>query len=157
MIVTNIGIILYSETGNTLSVAERLKTALLNKGHSVSLLKVEAEKAAEGSAVPVRLTAEPDTSAFDALIFASPVQAFSLAPAMKLYLSRIASLKGKKVYCFVTQHLKKNWMGGNRSIRQIQALCKAKGAEAASGGIVHWSHAQREAQIDSVIKKVGAI
>lgn len=39
----------------------------------------------------------PDVSGYDAVIFASPVQAFSLAPVMKLYLSKLPSLAGKKV------------------------------------------------------------
>ena len=152
-----IGIILYSQTGNTLSVAERLTKVLEIKGNTVNLLKVEALNAETKSSAPVKLKTTPDVSPYDAIIFASPVQAFSLAPAMKLYLAQIANLKGKKVYCFVTQHLKKDWMGGNHATKQIQAACKLKGAEAISGGIVHWSHTDREGQINAVVKKLGAI
>jgi flavodoxin len=153
----NLGIILYSQTGNTLSVAEKLAKVLENKGHTVNLLKVEALNTEPKSSAPVKLKTTPDVAPYEAVIFASPVQAFSLAPAMKLYLGQIASLKGKEVYCFVTQHLKKDWMGGRHATRQIQAACRHKGAEAISGGIVHWSHSDREGQINALIKKLGAI
>jgi flavodoxin len=109
----NVGIIVYSQTGNTLSVAQKLEGALKANGHAAGIARVEA-----GST--------PDVSPYDLVIFAAPVQAFALAPAMKLYLSQISSLAGKKVCCFVTQQLKKAWLGGNHAVRQIQAACKGK-------------------------------
>ena len=87
----NIGIIVYSQTGNTLSVAERLKEALSSKGHTSSIERVEIV----AESLHPKLKAAPDTVPYDALVLASPVHAFTLAPAMKAYLAQLPELSGK--------------------------------------------------------------
>lgn len=150
----NVGIIIYSQTGNTLSVAEKLKEVLLAKGHTAVIERVEAENDAPNSKQPPRLTKAPDPSAYDAVYFGAPVHAFSLCPVMKLYLAQLPQLRHKPVSCFVTQHLKKPWMGGNRAIRQMRALCGDKGATNRESGIVNWTAPGRDAQIDTVTAKL---
>ncbi len=145
-----IGIIVFSQTGHTLSVAERLAGALKAKGHEAEVARVEPVEAKPNSPAP-------DARPYDAVIFASPVQGFTLARVMQLYLSGISDLSGKKVSCFVTQHLKRAWMGGNRSVRIIAAACRAKGAEIDKSGIVHWSGADRDSQIASLVEKLSAL
>jgi flavodoxin len=152
-----IGIIVYSQTGNTLSVAEKLAQALTSKGHSVNIAKVETESETKPATKASELKSAPDVSPYDAIIFASPVQAFSLAPSMKVYLANISSLTGKQVYCFVTQHLRYAWMGGNRAIRAISAVCKQKGAQVKKSGIVHWSDKARDQQIEAVVRSLSEI
>jgi flavodoxin len=152
-----IGIIAYSHTGNTLSVARKLEEALKAAGHSASIARVEPVNDEPGKSGFTELKAAPDVSPYDAVIFAAPVQAFSLARVMKQYLSQIADLSGKKVYCFVTQGLKKKWMGGNHAVHQIKSACKAKGADVVASGIVNWSGSTRDKQIEDIVKRLGAI
>lgn len=152
-----VGIIVYSHTGNTLSVAQKLEKALEAAGHEASIARIEPVNDNPHAAAPVRLKTAPDISLYDAAIFASPVQAFSLAPVMKLYLSQISGLAGKKSYCFVTQHLKKAWMGGNHAIRQIKKACRAKGSDILSSGIVNWSGSTRDNQIDDIVRRLSTI
>ncbi|HWQ74260.1 MAG TPA: hypothetical protein VN441_03005 [Syntrophomonas sp.] len=153
----NIGIIVYSHTGNTLSVAQKLEQALKAAGHAASIERVEPVNDDLRSSAPVELKSAPDVSVYDAVVFASPVQAFSLARVMKLYLSQISSLSGKKVYCFVTQGLKSKWLGGSHTIGQIKSACKAKGADVIASGIVNWSGQKREEQINDIVSRLGAI
>lgn len=152
-----VGIIVYSHSGNTLLVAQKLEEALRSAGHAVSIERVEPVNGNPRAPGPVELKSAPDVGPYDAVIFASAVQAFSLAPPMKLYLSRIPGLNGRKIYCFVTQHLKQQWLGGKKAVRQIAAACKVKGADVIPGGIVNWSGGSREKQIDDIVKKLGAI
>jgi len=149
-----VGIIVYSKTGNTLSVAERLEKALSSAGHDVEIQKVKVNSDKEGSTGKLSLISNPDVTPYDAIIFAAPVHAFSLAPAMKLYLGQIADLSKKKVYGFVTQQFKKPWLGGNRAIRKLNALCQKKGAELQDTGIVNWSNSKREKQIEELVHKL---
>lgn len=135
-------------------MAQKLEQALRDRGHAVSIARVEPVQEDPRAPSPVQLKSAPDVSAYDAVIFASPVQRFSLAPAMKLYLSKLPSLAGKKVTCFVTQHLKKQWMGGNRGVGQIKSACKGKGAHIAASGIVNWSGETRERQIDAIVSRL---
>lgn len=143
----NIGIIVYSQTGNTLSVAERVEKVLKEVGHTARVEKIEVE----GEGYAVKLTSAPDVAPYDTVIFATPVHGFSISPPMKIYLSALSDLSGKKVYCFVTQQLKKDWMGGNRAIKQIREACRKKGADIINSGIVHWSDDLREKQIEDVV------
>ncbi len=151
-----IGIIVYSHSGNTLSVAQRLEKAMTAAGHTVTIERVEPVNDDPNSNAPVQLKSAPDIRPYDAVVIASPVHAFSLPRIMKLYLSQVPDMTGKKVSCFVTQHLKRSWLGGSRTVRQIQSACRAKGAELMSSGIVHWSAATRQDQIDDVVRRLSA-
>lgn len=149
-----IGIIVHSKTGNTLSVAQKIKQELLNAGHSVNLEQVTAvdeDAAAQGK---VQLKNIPDVSNYDAVIFGAPVHAFSLSNAMKEYFSKTASLSGKKVSCFVTQQFPYAWMGGNRAVGQMRKACETKGTSVLATGIANWSHKQRETKISDMVRKL---
>ena len=152
-----IGIIVYSQTGHTLSVAQKLKEKLLSAGHSASLEQVVSASEKPAVKGKAELKSIPDISEYDTLVFASPVQAFSLSSVMSAYLTQIPSLKGKKVACFVTQQLPRPWMGGNRAIAQMKAICKAKGIEVCETGIVNWGNKQREQMIEDVVKRFAAL
>lgn len=148
----NIGIIVYSQTGNTLSVAQRLEEALLKAGHFVQLERVTVESTKKLSK-GMRLESRMDLNDYDMLFFGSPVHAFALASPMSVYLSNLSSLKRKKVGVFVTQGLKYAWMGGNRSVSQMKKLCLQKGAEVFATGVVGWSSGSREKQIQDVVER----
>lgn len=152
-----IGLIIYSQTGHTLEVAERLRSALTDAGHEVKLEQITAEASNPKEPLNVTLQYAPDASAYDLLYFGAPVQAFSLCPAMKAYLRQAASLRGKRVGCFTTQQLKFAWMGGNRAIRQMSDAIAQKGGEVAASGIVHWSHPQRETMIQRVVNELATV
>ncbi|HNX14116.1 MAG TPA: flavodoxin [Oscillospiraceae bacterium] len=149
----NIGIFVYSQTGNTLSVAQKLEGTLRSIGHMVAIKNVKAVDDHPSSDASRKVETPPDISNFDTVIFAAPVQAFSLARPMKVFLAQIASLSGKKVYGFVTQGLKKPWLGGNRAIREITAACNLKGAELLASGIICWNSDTRESQINELTKR----
>lgn len=147
-----VGIIVYSKTGNTLTVAERISSQLEADGIAVSVGRFSAETLPQSNK-PVRLTAVPNPNGFDAVIFGAPVQAFSLDPAMALYFEQINSINPKNVFCFVTQYFKKPWMGGNHAIKQMLALLNKKGITAKSLGVVNWSSEQREEQILQIMRQ----
>ncbi|MDP3448867.1 MAG: flavodoxin domain-containing protein [Eubacteriales bacterium] len=149
----NIGIIVYSKTGNTLQVAERIKVALELQGNTVSVKRFQAETSGETSNTPLQLTASPDPNVYDAVIFGAPVQAFSLDPAMAMYLRQIGTIRSMPAMCFITQHFKKPWMGGNRAMKQLLMLLKSRSVTAVPMGVVNWSSEQRDAQIEFISRK----
>lgn len=151
-----IGIIVYSRTENTLSVAERLKESYLNAGHTVNFERIAAENEDPSSKSEIRLTYIPDTSAYDCVIFGAPVQGFALSPIMKAYLSQLMNLNGKKIACFVTQHFPKRWMGGRQAIGQMVRLISKNGGVVLETDIVNWSSKGRETQICALIDKFDA-
>jgi flavodoxin len=146
-----IGIIVHSHTGNTLSVAQRMKDAFCSLGHDATIDRVKAVGEDPSKPGPVELETVPDTSDYDLIIFAGPVNGFSASRVMKEYLSLIPSLKGKPVCIFVTQQLKKAWMGGNRTVKQMRKACEEKGAAVLKTGVINWSNIRREWQIERLL------
>lgn len=147
----NIGIIVHSHTGNTLSVAEKLKEKFLSEGHLVNLEQVTAVNEDPAAAANVDLKTIPDTVGYDMLIFGAPVRAFSLSPVMLLYLNQLPSLQDIKISCFVTQQLPFAWLGGNRSIKQMKKAVIAKNGTVQKSGVVNWSSKKRDDLITDLI------
>jgi len=145
-----IGIIVFSRTGNSLSVAEKIREACIANGHEATIERIHAEHEEPNNQFPLKLTATPSLSGYDAVVLGAAVEAFSLSPVLKAYLAQLPGAGGKRAACFVTQHLSKPWLGGNRAIRQARALCKAKGLDVRATGIVNWTNKARDAQIAGV-------
>lgn len=151
-----VGIIVHSHTGNTLSVAQRLKEVLAAAGHLVSIERVEAIDENPNAAINVKLKNIPDTSAYDILIFGAPVRGFSLSPVMKAYLAQIPTLNEKRVGCFLTQAFPHPSMGGNRAMGEFKKACEAKNGNVIQAGIVNWSLG-REKKIANILEKLGSL
>ena len=138
-----IGIIVYSQTGNTLSVAEKLKEKLVAAGHSAEIEQVTVAGGRKAGDRNFQLETRPDVEQYDALVLGAAVEAFSLSPVLATYLRGIGSLDGKRVACLVTQFFPYPWMGGNRPIRQMCRLCESKGATVTGSAIVNWCRFRR--------------
>ena len=149
-----IGIIIHSHTGNTFSVAEKLKEEFLSKGHIVTLEQVTAVNEDPQAAANVELKTIPDTAQYDMLIFGAPVRAFSLSPVMLLYLNQLPSLDGKKISCFVTQQLPFPWLGGKGAIKQMKKAIIAKNGTVHETAVVNWSSKKREDLITDLISRL---
>lgn len=144
-----VGIIIHSDSGNTLQVGKNLERKLIAKGHSVTLERVVAANE-EPLAKNISLQSKPDTDTYDMIILGAPVHAFSLSSVMRAYLDQLTTLKDKKVSCFVTQGLAKSWMGGNRAVKALKKLCIEKDAEPLKTGVINWSSRAREKQIEDM-------
>jgi hypothetical protein len=153
----NIGIVVYSWSGNTLSVAEKLKEKLSEAEHTAALEQVTVVGERKQGARDFQLEALPDVGPYDAVVFGSAVEAFSLSPVLAEYLKRIGSLERKKVACLVTQFLPYPWMGGSRAIRQMRRLCEAKGATIAGSAIVNWAKFRREDTTSAAIDRLSGL
>ncbi len=153
----NIGVVVYSWSGHTLSVAEKLKEKLSASGHSTELLKVKVDGERKRGARDFQLGALPDIGRFDGLVFGAAVEAFSLSPVLTEYLKQIDSLQGKKVGCLVTQQFPYPWMGGNRAIGQVKKLCRAKGATIVGSAVVNWAKSRRETTTAAAIDRLSKL
>ncbi len=157
----NIGILVHSMTGHTLSVAQRIEKKLMDKGHTCRIERVSArdeESLSKGQVMqPIQLISPPDPLVYDALILGAPVWGFSLSKVMNAYIDRLPKLSGKKAACFITQSFAYPIFGGNRSLRQMKADCQQKGASLYASGIVNWSNSRREEQIENLVQSFAQI
>ncbi len=138
----NIGMIVCSHTGHTLSVAIELKENLTTHGHTVSLEKIEEETLS-------RLNTSLINS-WDAVIFCSYVQGGAPAVPMKSYLEGVPSLQGKRVACLVTGAFP-SAIGRKQTINYIKHACEIKGANICGTGSVGWWSFNRSKQILEVV------
>jgi len=149
----NIGIIVYSKTGNTRTVADRLKEKLEAAGHDVAIDPVVPEEDSEPGKT-IRFSAAPDITPYEAIVFASPVQGFALSSFMKAYLVQIGPLKDKTTAGFVTKRLKGAWTGARSALRFMKKAVESKGATLAATGFIVWSSDERERMIGETIDKI---
>jgi NAD(P)H dehydrogenase (quinone) len=146
----NIGLIIHSQTGHTLTVAERLKTELTGMGHEVDLVHLLPDKPATPGKLsdPILL---PSLQQYDGIVFGSHAEGLSLAPAMKRAMDAMPSLAGKKVACLVTQYFRQPWLGGSRSVKQMSDLCSKKNGIVKSTATVQWKAEDRVARIEKAV------
>ena len=153
----NIGIVVYSWSGNTLSVAEKLKERLAANGHTVDLVQVKVVGERKQGARDFELDTLPDIGAYEGLVFGAAVEAFSLSPVLGEYLKKVDSLAGKKVGCLVSQQFPYPWMGGSNAVRQMRKLCKAKGAAVVGSAVVNWAKSRREKTTKIAIERLAGL
>ena len=154
----NIGIIVFSKTGNTLSVAEKLLGALLEKGHKAVLEKVTARNDSEMDPGKIVLSNAPSIDGYDMLVFAAPVNGFRLAVVMQAYLQGLPSLGEKLLAGFVTQAFPFPSMGGNQAINGMEKQLQAKGGTLSATSVVNWTFPGKRAKlIAETIEKITAI
>jgi len=150
-----IGIIVHSQTGHTYSVAQKLQEKLAADGHSVNVERITPVDPKQTDPKKVQIEKLPDLSAYDALVLAAPVQAFSVSPVMKAYLPQLPLLNGKKVAVFVTKGLPFKWTGGNKAISQLKTAVESKGGNVVGTGILVWDGAGREKKIADMVENLG--
>ena len=139
-------IVIYSKTGNTRVVAQKLAQSM----HS-EIFEVKAVSDDPNILLP-QLTEKPDVSGFDHLVFASPVHGFSLAKIMESYLKQLSDLTDKTVDLFITHHFPFAWMGGNRALKQMKRIVEAKKGIVGKMTSVNWTSKKREQVIDDMIQ-----
>ncbi len=152
-----VGIIIHSETGNTDSVAQKLKEKLSEAGHMATIERLSVVGKARPGMKEVQFETLPDISQYDALVFGSPVQAFALSSAMKCYLEQIGSLQDRKVALLITQFFPYPWMGGNQAVGKMKSICAEKGAAICGSSIINWSSRRRDAKIFDDVDRLGSL
>lgn len=148
-----IAVVIYSYTGNTFSVGQKIVEFLQKNHHQAQLIRVSVIQD-QPSKTDIELGKTESTEPFDQVIFGSPVRAFSLAPAMVRYLEQIESLHGKPVSCFVTKQLPFVWTGGSGALRKMVSLLSEKGALINEKAVINWASKDRENKINDFIRSL---
>lgn len=152
-----IGLIFFSQTGNTRSVAKKLQENLAAAGHSVVLEEITITGDTPAQAGKFELANVPAVDSYEAIIFGAPVQAFSLNPAMKAYMEQLPSLAGKKVAIFVTKQIPLLWLGGTGAVAMMKKACETRGANVAGTEIVVWAEAKREKTVGKCVENLSKL
>jgi flavodoxin len=150
----NIGIILYSFSGNTLSVAERLKETLSAAGHAVNLEQIATVGPGTLAAESGELKTKPAIDVYDGLVFGTPVRGGTPSLPMVNYLEQIPSLEGKRVTLLVTGFFPVAGWGREQTIAQLREICESKGATVCDSASVGWFSLGRKRQISAAVDRL---
>lgn len=153
----HIGIIVYSRTGHTLSVATKLMQKLSAAGHAVKMEELKPVGPSMPGTKDVQFEHLPDAAAYDALVFGAPAEGGVPAAPMTSYLNQIASLQNKPVALLVAQGFPFPSWGGNQTVAQMKSLCESKGAIVLGSGIVNWLNLRRGRQIAEVVDHLSSL
>ena len=151
-----IGIVVYSQTGNTLAVAEKLREKLNASGHQAAIERITLASDPKDMR-NIRFNALPDLAGYEAFVFAAPVQAFQLCAAMRAYLHKMPELKGGKAAVLVTKAWTSAWTGANGAMKAISSAIEAKGGKACGAGFVGWGSKQRDKDIGALTDKLAGL
>lgn len=146
-----IGIIVYSQIGNTSSVASSLYDKLKKEKYDVSLEKIEALRDMKKNNRNFKIINAPDLDKYDFLILASYVEGFMLCPVMKEYLKNISSKKNKRALAFLTHLFPFHWMGANHAMKEMISFSKKKEIIVQKTEIIDWSNKKRGKEIEILI------
>ena len=147
----NIAIIAHSQTGNTLSVALKLKSRLEEMNHHISLVHIKnAEEQNTLNQEPsLIISGDELLQEYDVMIFAGWVQAFSLCLGFSSYLKKLPILKANQTHIYVTHHFPFAWMGGNHAISQMKSILNGHNITANTTKVFNWSNKKNSQQIQN--------
>ena len=151
-----VALIIYSLTGHTKSVADKIKSLLVSEGHSADYLQINHEPKQENGNPNEKVVFKdlPDLDAYDTFVFGSYVEAFNLCRVMQQYLQQLNN-KSAKAVCLTTQQFMKSFLGGNQAQKKMKKLLTAKEFSVVGGANVGWKFEEgREQRIYEAAQKI---
>lgn len=158
-----IGFIVHSQSGNTLSVAQKLMNQLIAQGHVVMLTHIKDENVNGSMQHPERYITVVDEveSNVDILFIGGWVQAFGLCRGLNYVIQHHFNIQAKQTHLFLTHHFPFEWMGGTSAMKQLSKLVLTKGLVVKTTKIFNWSRKNNQKNIelwvDSVIAQLRAL
>lgn len=152
-----IGIIVFSQTGNTVSIGEKIYQKLLKLKYDTEFEQIKLVDNSLPRKEPFKLNVIPSTDKYDIIILGSFVEAFQLSPVMKSYIDQINNLNNKKIICFVTQFFPYEWMGGKNSVNQMKKLCNNKNGNVIKTAVINWKNKNRINKSNKLIEEICSI
>lgn len=143
-----VGIIVYSHSGHTLAAAQHLKERLSAAGHQPALERLELAGPAPAGREEVPLKNCPDISAYNAVVFCSPVHGGRPALPLTHYLAQLPPQKGRPAVLLVTHFFRPDW-GAELTIAALRAACETRGARVIGAASVRWPGLGRSRRLES--------
>ncbi|MBD3239937.1 MAG: hypothetical protein GF331_05080 [Chitinivibrionales bacterium] len=152
----NIAVVVFSQTGNSATVARTIASTLREKGHDtdVHLLRT-TEKLSPGTRT-VTFTDTPDISSADVLILGGPVWAFRASPPLRSYAAGLSSLQGKKAALFVTHGLPVFFAGHGRALSVLSRRLRDLGADIVAQEALLCFTKPKAQRMNAVAEKIAA-
>jgi len=151
-----IGMIVYSFTGKTKLVAERVAEILLTDGYEVDLNYLEPKEPLNLKAKEVEINEIPDPMRFDALVLGTPVQGGRMSAPMRFFLEQRTLLDGLDIVFIATHFFRREW-GAVQTLQDLRKMCESKGGNVLGSIDIKWWSVFRQREIVSAIEHLRSL
>lgn len=132
-----IGLVYYSFSGKTKRAIQFLQYAFREKNLEVETIEIKLEKEEKNffrQSMSAFFKQKPklvdsldyDVASYDCIVFATPVWAFTITPALRSYLSTLRGLENKKAACLVTYG---SGTGAQKALEELEEMLRKKNAQ----------------------------
>ena len=128
-----VAMVFYSFSGNTKRACLFLKEKMAVSGIGADLFDLRLKEEVKSffkqgrqaffKEMPELIEADYNLDKYDFFIFASPIWAFTFAPALRSYLKKLAELGGKKTACFLTYG---SGLGKGKALAELENVLREK-------------------------------
>lgn len=150
-----LAIVFYSFSGNTKRACQFLKDKLSLQRWDVDMLELKLEKEqgaflkqcldAKLKRTPLLSGVNYDVSGYEFIIFASPVWAFTFAPALRTFLNNLKGAENKRVACILTHG---SSLGSKKALVELEEILRGKNAHIQFSKSISGYNTKREAYLD---------
>lgn len=151
-----IGIIVYSRSGHTELVADRISEILSDAGHDVEMKRLEPVEPVKVTARQAILKSIPEVKGYDILVIGSPVQGGAPATPVLEFLNRVPLMTEKRIVIFATHFFRREW-GAVQSLAILKDLCESKGGRILSLEDIRWFALDRNQEIDRLGERISGL
>ena len=143
------GIVLYSYTGHTQKVIEKLADQMENRP---SIFTLEPVRQINLSDLKTPIKSIPNIAAYDTVILATPVHGGRMSSPMATFLDETQALKNKKVILLATHLFPHKW-GCAQMFQAIEEECTRIGAEVIHTDDICWPGLLRKTHLSKLVNR----
>jgi menaquinone-dependent protoporphyrinogen IX oxidase len=142
-----IGVVVYSHTGHTAKLAERLVPRLEALGWGVTVLPLAPAAEFSMNVERTPLASLPEIAPFDVVVVGTPVHGGRMSAPVRTFLGQSPLLAGKPVAFLLTHFFPRQW-GAVQTIDEMAVLCDDAGATVLDSADVAWLGLGRRRRMD---------
>jgi flavodoxin len=153
----NIGIIIYSMSGHTATVAKAVAERFRRDDHDVDIKLLLVTGMPHPGSKRFSICNMPESEeidGYDAILFGGPVWLFKPSPVILKFLGRLEKLDRKKLLCFVTQLSLWPSLGGHQALKMMNNKLKESGGTILPGESFQYFFGTNKQRLDETIERI---
>lgn len=148
-----VNMVLYSHTGHTMRVGERISQVLHSNGIEVLINRLETVERLNFQALSVRTKEIPLIEGYDVIILGTPVHGGRMSAPLRFFIDETPSFENIPFIVFATHLFRRGW-GGTQTIQSVRKLCEGKGGIFLGAADVKWLSFFRGQEITRAVDDV---
>jgi NAD(P)H dehydrogenase (quinone) len=152
-----IGIIIYSMSGHTVTIAKAIAERFRKENHDVDIKLLMVTGMTHPGSKRFSICNMPESEEideYDALVFGGPVWLFKASPVILKFIGWLEKLDGKSVTCFVTQLSPWPSFGGYQALKSMNDRLKASGGAILPGESIQYFFGSNKQKLNDTLERI---